>query len=72
VNDGNHARVYAQGVHNASGWYREILSDAEYPLATKRLFRLDALSDQERSSIYQRDWNQYVAWLGRDAVAEFG
>lgn len=56
-------------LENAAGWYREILAEAEYPLASKRLLRDEALSDQERSSIYQRDWNQYVAWLGRDAVA---
>ena len=56
-------------LQDASSWYREILSEAEYPFATKRLVRLDALSDEERSSIYQRDWNQYLAWLGRDADA---
>jgi hypothetical protein len=54
-------------LRNASGWYREILSDAEYPLATKRWSRMGKMTDQERSSIYERDWNQYVAWLGRNA-----
>jgi len=71
IANGDRRRLQGE-LQNASGWYREILSDAEYPLATKRLFRLESLSEAERSSIYQRDWDQYVAWLGRDAVPEFG
>jgi hypothetical protein len=67
VANGDRRRLHGE-LHNASGWYREILSEAEYPLATKRMFRMDKLSDQERSAIYQRDWNQYIAWLGRDAA----
>jgi hypothetical protein len=54
---------------DAPGYWRELLSEAEYPLATKRWSRMKQLSEQERSSIYLRDWSQYVAWLGRAAAA---
>ena len=50
---------------NASGWYREILGEAEYPLATKRWFRIDSLSEDEVRSIYDKDWRQYSEWLAR-------
>ena len=45
---------------NASGWYREILAEAEYPLATKRWFRIDSLSEDEVRSIYDKDWRQVL------------
>jgi hypothetical protein len=32
---------------------------------------MNAMSEHERSAIYERDWNQYIAWLGRNAVAKF-
>jgi hypothetical protein len=51
---------------DASGYYREILGEAEYPLATKRWFRIDTLSDDEVRAIYDKDWQQYSAWLKRD------
>lgn len=57
-------------LENASGYYREILSDAEYPMATKRLFRMSKLSDSERAAIYEKDWQQYVKWLGRDVASD--
>lgn len=50
---------------DASGYWREILSEAEYPLATRRLFRLDSLSDEEVRTIYDKDWRQYSEWLNR-------
>jgi hypothetical protein len=56
-------------LHSAVVDYRDVLMAAEYPLAGKRWSRWNTLSDQERSSIHERDWNQYIAWLGRDAVA---
>jgi hypothetical protein len=52
-------------LHNASGWWREIISEAEYPLATKRMFRMDKLSPDEQQAIYDKDWRQYEEWLRR-------
>lgn len=51
---------------NASGWYREIISEAEYPNWTKKMFRLDKLSDAEQSEIIEKDKSQYLAWLYGD------
>ena len=50
---------------NASGYYREILSEAEYPLATKRWSRIEFLPEDEVRAIYEKDWRQYSEWLTR-------
>jgi hypothetical protein len=50
---------------NAAGYYREILSEAEYPVATKRWSRIESLSDDEVRAIYDKDWRQYSEWLTR-------
>lgn len=52
-------------VANASADYREVLLEAEYPLAAKRWFRMEKLSDDERQAIYDSDWRQYSEWLAR-------
>jgi hypothetical protein len=52
-------------LEHASGYYREIIGDAEYPNATKRWSRLDALPQAERQSIFDKDWRQYQEWLHR-------
>ena len=51
---------------NASGYYREILGEAEYPEATKKWFRIEKFSPEERQAIYDRDWRQYEEWLRRE------
>jgi hypothetical protein len=51
--------------NEASGYYREILGEAEYPLATKRWFHIERLSEEERQRIYDADWSQYQACLSR-------
>jgi hypothetical protein len=51
---------------NASGWWREIISEAEYPEATKKTFRIDKFSPEEQRAIFDRDWKQYEAWLKRE------
>jgi hypothetical protein len=48
---------------NASGWWREIISEAEYPNYTKKMFRIDRLSADERERIIEKDKNQYLTWL---------
>jgi hypothetical protein len=50
---------------DASGYYREIISEAEYPLATRRWFRIESLPDDEIRAIYDKDWRQYSDWLMR-------
>ena len=61
---GSHDRLQSE-LRDAAGYYREILSAAEYPMATKRWSRMQTLSDQERASIFAKDWKQYSDWLGR-------
>lgn len=48
---------------NASGWWREIIAEAEYPNYTKKMFRIDRLSAEEQERIIEKDKNQYLAWL---------
>ena len=48
---------------NASGWWREIISQAEYPNYTRKMFRIDRLSAEEREHIIEKDKAQYLAWL---------
>jgi hypothetical protein len=52
-------------LHTASGYYREILGEAEYPLYTKKWSRIDRLSDVEVQAIIDQDWKQYAEWLSR-------
>jgi hypothetical protein len=48
---------------NASGWYREIILEAEYPNYTKKMFRIDRLSHEEQERIVEADKAQYLKWL---------
>ena len=50
---------------NASGWYREIISEAEYPNYTKKMFHFDSLSIEEKERIFEADKAQYLEWLSR-------
>ena len=50
----------------ASGYYREHIGEAEYPNYIKKMFHIDKLSEAERSSIFEKDKNQYLAWLHRE------
>ena len=49
----------------ASGYYREILSEAEYPHYMKKHFHIDKLSEAEQRAIIEKDRVQYLAWLHR-------
>jgi hypothetical protein len=64
VADGRIERL-RQELANAEGYWREIISEAEYPLATKRWSRMRALSEEEIRAIYDADWRQYSEWLQR-------
>ena len=48
---------------NATGWWREIISEAEYPNYSKKMFRMDRLSAIEQERIIEKDRNQYLKWL---------
>ena len=50
---------------NASGWWREIISEAEYPFYSKVWFHDDRLSPEEKDRIMEKDKAQYLAWLHR-------
>jgi hypothetical protein len=50
---------------NASGWWREIIGEAEYPNYTKKMFRIDRLSAAEQNRIIEKDKAQYLAWRHR-------
>lgn len=50
----------------ASGYYREHIGEAEYPNYMKKIFRIDKLSEAEVSAIFEKDKNQYLAWLHRE------
>ena len=52
-------------LHNATGWWREIISDAEYPNYTKKMFHIDRLSAEEQERIIEKDKVQYLEWLHR-------
>lgn len=45
--------------------FRDVLSEAEYPLYTKKWFRIDKLPPDEQQKIIDADWKQYQAWLNR-------
>ena len=48
---------------NAQGYWRDTISVAEYPLASKKWSRMQRMSVDEKQQIYDKDWEQYQAWL---------
>ena len=64
IADGNVARLRG-ALTTVDGYYREIMGEAEYPLATKRWSRIESLPDHEVQAIYDQDWRQYRRWLTR-------
>jgi hypothetical protein len=45
--------------------YRDVLGPAEYPGYTKKMFRIDRLSEAEKKRLVDADWKQYQDWLTR-------
>lgn len=45
-----------------SDW-RDVLLEAEYPLAAKEATRLGRIPEEEEQRIYDADWRQYEEWL---------
>ena len=50
----------------ASGYYREIIAEAEYPNYLKKWSRADQLSETEQQKIIESDKLQFLEWFGRD------
>lgn len=57
-------------LHQASGYYREIISEAEYPFYSKKMFRIDRLTEKEQVEIIEKDKKQYLEWLNRKAPSD--
>ncbi len=51
---------------DAGGDWREIISQAEYPNYSKKLFRIDQLPESEQQAIIDADKSQYLDWLNKD------
>ncbi|MGH8758219.1 MAG: hypothetical protein ACREVW_01685 [Burkholderiales bacterium] len=65
--DGNFQKLKGE-LTNASGWWREIIGEAEYPNYTKKMFRIDRLSSDEQARITEKDKTQYLQWLQRNGT----
>jgi hypothetical protein len=52
-------------IESAKRDYRDVLSPAEYPGYTKRMFRIGELAQDEQQRIIDADWRQYQDWLTR-------
>jgi hypothetical protein len=68
IADGDVARLRSN-LAEASGYYREILGEAEYPLATRRWSQIPSLPESAIRAIYDEDWRQYAEWLTRASSA---
>lgn len=66
--DGNMTRLKDE-LESASGYWREIISKAEYPLTSKRWNKLQTLPESEREKVSDKDWAQYQEWLNRKTDA---
>lgn len=64
IRDGSLAAL-RKHVVDAAGYWRELIGEAEYPLATRKLVALARLPEAERDRIYDADWAQYREWLDR-------
>jgi len=65
-NSGGDIKKLKTSLAEAAGYYREIIGEAEYPNYMKKVFRIEKLSEAERSRIIENDKNQYLAWLHRE------
>jgi len=69
VAGGDTARLQKE-LKAASAYWREIISEAEYPMASKKWNKLRNGSDEDRQQVYDDDWQQYSAWLNRKSDTE--
>ena len=59
------AQKLKNNLGQAEGYYRETLSEAEYPNYEKKMFRIDKLSEAEKAKIIEKDKAQYLSWFNR-------
>jgi hypothetical protein len=52
-------------IEGAKHDYRDVLGPAEYPGYTRRMFRIDKLTEDEQQRIIDADWRQYQEWLAQ-------
>jgi hypothetical protein len=64
-NSGSDVNNLKSSLSEASGYYREIVGEAEYPNYMKKAFHIHKLSEAEKCKIIENDKNQYFAWLNR-------
>jgi DNA anti-recombination protein RmuC len=64
-NAGGDVQKLKGNLNQASGYYREIISEAEYPFYSKKMFKIDKLTDKEKADIIAKDKKQYLDWLTR-------
>jgi hypothetical protein len=62
--NGNLDKLKAE-LADASGYWREIIGDAEYPNYVKKMFHIDRLPADEQARIIEKDKSQYLEWLHR-------
>ena len=67
--DGNFEKLEGE-LANARGWWRGIIGEAEYSNYTKKMFRIDRLSADEKERIIEKDRTQCLAWLHRRSPSE--
>ncbi|HSA89540.1 MAG TPA: hypothetical protein VLF42_06520 [Burkholderiales bacterium] len=68
---GNLTRLQGE-LANADGWWREIISEAEYPHYSKKRFRIDRISPDEQQRIIEKDKAQYLQWLSSERAHDKG
>lgn len=66
-NAGGDVQRLKGNLNEAEGYWREIISEAEYPFYSKKMFRMDKLTEKERAGLIEKDKKQYLDWLNRKA-----
>ena len=61
---GSHEKL-RRGIEEAKCDYRDVLSPAEFPGYSKRVFRIDKVPEEDRRNVIDSDWKQYSDWLTR-------
>src|SRR5574341_1119981 len=53
-NAGGDVQKLKGNLNEASGYYREIIGEAEYPFYLKKMFRMDKLTEKEKLNIIEK------------------
>jgi hypothetical protein len=62
---GGNMQVLKEQLADASGYYREIICEAEYPNYTRKATRMDRLPEDKQRVIIELDKSQYLEWLNK-------